>query len=60
MRNKEIDKALERNAQLYQNLGTDSTKAEKNAARVQERKNLRAVREIAPEYIDRLLYASDK
>lgn len=60
MRNEQIDKALERNAQLYQNLGTDSTKAEKNAARVQERKNLRAVREIAPEYIDRLLYASDK
>ena len=60
MRNEQIDKALERNAQLYQNLGTDSTKAEKNAARVQERKNLRAVREIAPEHIDRLLYASDK
>lgn len=60
MRNEQIDRVLKQNAQLYQNLGTDSTKAEKNAARVQERKNLRAVREIAPEYIDRLLYASDK
>ena len=28
MRNKAIDKVLEHNAQLFQNLGTDSSKAE--------------------------------
>lgn len=60
MRNKEIDKVLERNAQLFQNLGTDSTKTEVNAAKVQERKNLRSVRHYAPELIDRLLLDGDK
>lgn len=60
MRNKEIDKVLERNAQLFQQLGIDSTKAEVQAIKVQERKNLRSVRHYNPELIDRLLYASDK
>jgi len=60
MRNKVIDEVLETNAQLFQQLGTDSTKAEIAAAKVQERKNLRAVRAVDPEIIDRLLYASDK
>ncbi len=60
MRDERIDEVLKRNAQLFQNLGTDSTKAEVNAAKVQERKNLRAIRELAPRYIDSLLYASDK
>ena len=40
MRNEAIDKVLEHNAQLFQNLGIDSTKAEVQAAKVQERKNL--------------------
>ena len=60
MRNKVIDKVLEDNAKLFQNLGIDSTKAEVQAAKVQERKNLRAVRAEDPELVDRLLYASDK
>lgn len=60
MRNKVIDKVLERNAQLFQNLGIDSTKAEVQAAKVQERKNLRAVRDEAPELITRLLADGDK
>lgn len=60
MRDERIDEVLKRNAQLFQNLGIDSTKAEVNAAKVQERKNLRAIRELAPRYIDSLLYASDK
>lgn len=60
MRDERIDEVLKLNAQLFQNLGTDSTKAEVNAAKVQERKNLRAIRELAPRYIDSLLYASDK
>lgn len=60
MRIKEIDEVLERNAKLFQNLGTDSTKTEVNAAKVQERKNLRSVRHYAPELIDRLLLDGDK
>ena len=60
MRNKEVDKVLEENAKLFQQLGTDSTKAEVQAAKVQERKNLRAVRDEAPELIARLLADGDK
>jgi len=60
MRNEVIDEVLERNAQLFQNLGIDSTKAEVQAAKVQERKNLRAVRDEAPELIARLLADGDK
>ena len=60
MRNKEVDKVLERNAQLFQNLGIDSTKTEVNAAKVQERKNLRSIRHYNPELIDRLLADADK
>jgi uncharacterized protein (UPF0128 family) len=60
MRNKVIDKVLEENAKLFQQLGTDSTKAEVQAAKVQERKNLRAVRDEAPELIARLLADGDK
>jgi uncharacterized protein (UPF0128 family) len=60
MRNKLIDKVLEENAKLFQQLGTDSTKAEVQAAKVQERKNLRAVRDEAPELIARLLADGDK
>lgn len=60
MRIKEIDKVLEENAKLFQNLGTDSTKTEVNAAKVQERKNLRSVRHYAPELIDRLILDGDK
>lgn len=60
MRNKVIDKVLEENAKLFQQLGTDSTKTEVQAAKVQERKNLRAVRDEAPELIARLLADGDK
>ena len=60
MRVKEVDEVLETNAQLFQQLGTDSTKAEVQAAKVQERKNLRSVRHYAPELVDRLLIDGDK
>lgn len=60
MRIKEVDEVLERNAKLFQNLGLDSTKTEINAAKAQERKNLRSVRHYAPELIDRLLLDGDK
>jgi len=58
--NKKIEEVLHLNAQLFQNLGTDSTKKEIEAAKIQERKNLRAVREYDPEMIAMLLRASDK
>lgn len=58
--NEKIEEALHLNAQLFQNLGTDSTKKEIEAAKIQERKNLRAVREYDPEMIAMLLRASDK
>jgi hypothetical protein len=60
MRNKVIDKVLHENAKLFQNLGTDSTKSEVQAAKVLERKNLRAVIQEDPEFIKRLLAESDK
>jgi hypothetical protein len=60
MRNKVIDEVLETNAQLFQQLGTDSTKAEVQAAKIQERKNLRAVRAENPELVGRLLNDGDK
>jgi hypothetical protein len=60
MRVKEVDEVLERNAHLFQQLGTDSTKLEVQAAKVQERKNLRSVRHYAPELVDRLLIDGDK
>lgn len=58
--NKKIEKVLHLNALLFQNLGTDSTKKEIEAAKIQERKNLRKVREYDPELIEMLLRASDK
>jgi hypothetical protein len=58
--NKKIEEVLHLNAQLFQNLGTDSTKKEIEAAKIQERKNLRKVREYDPEMIEMLLKASDK
>ena len=58
--NKKIEEVLHLNAQLFQNLGTDSTKKEIQAAKIQERKNLRKVREFDPEMIEMLLKASDK
>lgn len=60
MRNKVIDEVLKTNAQLFQQLGTDSTKAEVQAAKIQERKNLRAVRAENPELVGRLLNDGDK
>ena len=60
MRNKVIDEVLEENAKLFQQLGIDSTKAEVQAAKIKERKNLRAVRAENPELVGRLLNDGDK
>jgi len=50
-----IDCVLQQNAQLFQNLGTDSSKAEYAKAKVAERNKLRRIRDIDPEKIDRLI-----
>jgi len=50
-----IDCVLQQNAQLFQNLGMDCSKAEYEKAKVAERQKLRRIRDIDPEKIDRLI-----
>jgi len=50
-----IDCVLHQNAQLFQNLGEDSSKSEYEKAKVAERNKLRRIRDIDPEKIDRLI-----
>ena len=50
-----IDCVLRQNAELFQNLGTDSSKTEYKKAKVSERNKLRNIRDIDPEKIDRLI-----
>lgn len=50
-----IDAVLHANAMLFQNLGKSSTKAERDAAGVAERKSLREVIECDREFINFLL-----
>jgi len=50
-----IDAVLHANAMLFQNLGKSSTKAEREAASIQERKNLREVRNLSKTFVDSLL-----
>jgi len=50
-----IDCVLHQNAQLFQNLGQDSSKSEYEKAKVAERNKLRRIRDIDPEKIDRLI-----
>tara|TARA_R110000796_G_scaffold45496_2_gene110022 strand:- start:4803 stop:5009 length:207 start_codon:yes stop_codon:yes gene_type:complete len=50
-----IDCVLRQNAELFQNLGTDSSKKEYQKAKVSERNKLRNIRDIDPEKIDRLI-----
>ena len=55
-----IDEVLKHNAGLFQNLGTDSTAAERNAAKKQEILNLKAIKALDLEKINRLLVDTDK
>jgi len=55
-----IDEVLKHNAGLFQNLGTDSTPAERTAAKKQEILNLKAIKALDPEKINRLLVDTDK
>jgi hypothetical protein len=50
-----IDAVLHENAMIFQNCGTDSTEAEKKAARIKERNNLREVKHLSPKFIGKLL-----
>lgn len=55
----QVDKVLHQNVKMFQNLGVSSTNSERNAVKVQERKNLRAIKELDPEFIGFLLASSD-
>lgn len=50
-----IDCVLHQNAQLFQNLGKDSSRSEYEKAKIAERRKLRRIRDIDPEKIDRLI-----
>lgn len=52
----QIDEVLHQNVMLFQQLGVKSTKSEVQAAKAQEKKNLRSVRHLDPSFIDGLLY----
>lgn len=54
-----IDKVLEANALLFANLGCDSSKSARAKAKAQERKSLRGVRNLDPQYVDSLLLSCD-
>ncbi len=50
-----IDCVLEQNAQLFQNLGIDSSRSDYQKAKVAERQKLRRIIDIDPEKITRLI-----
>lgn len=50
-----IDCVLQQNAQMFQNLGIDSTKSEYEKAKVAERNKLRKIQHLDPEKIGRLI-----
>jgi hypothetical protein len=50
-----IDCVLEQNAKLFQNLGTDCTKADYEKAKISERQKLRRIQHLDPEKIGRLI-----
>lgn len=52
---KTIDEVLHTNVRIFQNLGVSSSKSDRQKARVEERKNLREVKELDPNFIGFLL-----
>lgn len=52
---KTIDEVLHTNVRIFQNLGVSSSKLDRQKARVEERKNLREVKELDPDFIGFLL-----
>lgn len=56
---KQIDEILRLNAIMFANLGTDCNKGEIEKAKVQERRNLREIKHLDPQFVDMLLQACD-
>jgi len=56
----QIDAVLEANHIAVAYLGCDSTKTERENTKVEERKSLRAIKHLDPEFINRLIRDSDK
>lgn len=54
-----IDAVLKTNALLFVNLGIESTKQEREQAKIQERKNLRDIMELDRPFIKALLDEKD-
>jgi hypothetical protein len=54
MRNKEIDAILHKMAMLFQNIGTDSTEMQRDAAKAQELAYIGEIAKIDAEYAHRL------
>jgi len=54
MRNPEIDKILHQMAQIFQNIGVDSTEEERDQAKQQELMLIGKISQIDPEYAMRL------
>lgn len=53
-----IDCVLKQNAELFQNLGIESSRSEYDKAKFKERQKLRRIRDIDPEKLDRLIKES--
>lgn len=56
MRNPEIDQILHQMAQLFQNIGVDSTETERDQAKQQELMLIGKISQIDPEYAMRLYH----
>lgn len=56
----QIDAVLEANHIAVAYLGCDSTKTERETVKVEERKSLRAIKHLDPEFVNRLLTETDK
>jgi hypothetical protein len=53
---RQIDEVLHQNAMIFQQLGTGSSKSSIEAAKSQEKRNLKSIRHLDPSFIDGLLY----
>jgi hypothetical protein len=53
---RQIDEVLHQNAMIFQQLGIGSSKSSIEAAKSQEKRNLKSIRHLDPSFIDGLLY----
>jgi len=56
---KAIDDVLQKNASMFANLGSTSTKKEKELAKMKEKESLLSVRHLDPQTIDSLVLNGD-